>query len=194
MERGRRGVPRSAFCLAPSALRRAGSPGAVDRPSDGDDIRTSAATVRRTRQRSLCNRRRRLADGPTCPVLVSISQNRSPLTRAVRVRGKLIHGAPTTYETERTSFEETDQRARRPLSGRQLLDMFAARAPANVDRSHSKCMQLSKPAEMEHLSAHAVIDASGTWSGPNPLGGGAPNLYYTVPVPPLDPGRGVTPP
>jgi hypothetical protein len=112
----------------------------------------------------------------------------------VRVRGKLIHGAPTTYETERTSFEETDQRARRPLSGRQLLDMFAARAPANVDRSHSKCMQLSKPAEMEHLSAHAVIDASGTWSGPNPLGGGAPNLYYTVPVPPLDPGRGVTPP
>jgi hypothetical protein len=177
------GTSRSAFCLTPSTLRRAGSPGAVDRPSDGDDIRTSAATVRRTRQLSLRNRRRRLADGPTCPLLVSVSQNRSPLTRCPGPR-EIDPWGTTTYETERTSFEETDQRARRPLSGRQLLDMFAARAPANVDRSHSKCMQLSKPAEMEHLSAHAVIDASGTWSGPNPLGGGAPNLYYTVPVPP----------
>ena len=71
-----RGVP---FASLPARFA-ACSPGAVDRPSDGDDIQTSAATVRRTRRLSLRNRRRRLADGPTCPLLVSISQNRCPLT------------------------------------------------------------------------------------------------------------------
>lgn len=75
-----RGVP---FALLPARFARAGSSGAVDRPSDGDDIRTFAPTVRRTRQLSLCNRRRRLADGSTCPVIVSIYHNRSPLTRTV---------------------------------------------------------------------------------------------------------------
>jgi hypothetical protein len=188
------GTSRSAFCLTPSTLRRAGSPGAVDRPSDGDDIRTSAATVRRTRQRSLCNRRRRLADGPTCPVLVSISQNRSPLTRAVRVRGKLIHGAPRPTKLSAL-------RSKKLISehvGHSRADSCwtcLRREPqrTSTDRTQNAC---SSPSQRK-WSTSARMQSS---MPPAPGAARTPSEeeHRTSTTqsrcPPLDPGRGVTPP
>jgi len=117
-----RGVP---FASLPARFA-ACSPGAVDRPSDGDDIRTSAATVRRTRQLSLRNRRRRLADGPTCPLLVSTSQNRSPLTRRVSALTDSETAPCRSGQSETCSAASFETCRAEPARGAAL---FSRRAP-----------------------------------------------------------------